>query len=87
MYSVIANRIRTDDPLGFNKGRSSRFRTGSRVQQTPEEGRKTYRPKRCGNNHNYLFTPTRVSNVVALSSEIRILEESTTTFEKSVGVK
>ena len=21
-------------------------------QQTPEEGRRTYRPKRCGNNHN-----------------------------------
>ena len=35
----------------FNKGRSSKFREGSRVQQTSEEGRKTYRPKRCGNNN------------------------------------
>ncbi len=28
-----------------------RFREGSRVRQTPEEGRRTYRPKRCGNNN------------------------------------
>ena len=27
------------------------FREGSRVRQTPEEGRGTYRPKRCGNNN------------------------------------
>ena len=26
-------------------------REGSRVWQTPEEGRRTYRPKRCGNNN------------------------------------
>ena len=47
----MANGIRTGDPRGFNKGRSSKFREGSRVQQTPEEGRRTYRPKRCGNNN------------------------------------
>ena len=47
----MANRIRTDDPRGFNKGRSSKFREGSRVRQTPEEGRRTYRPKRYGNNN------------------------------------
>ena len=47
----MANRIRTDDPHVFNKGRSSKFREGSQVRQTPEEGRKTYRPKRCGNNN------------------------------------
>ena len=40
----------TDNPHGFNKGRSSKFREGSRVRQTPEKGRRTYRPKRCGNN-------------------------------------
>ena len=28
-------------------------REGSRVRQTPEEGRRTYRPKRCGNNNKY----------------------------------
>ena len=47
----MANRIRTGDPMGLNKGRSSKFRIRSRVRQTPEEGRKTYRPKRCGNNN------------------------------------
>ena len=29
----------------------SKFREGSRVRQTPEEGRRIYRPKRCGNNN------------------------------------
>ena len=47
----MANGIRTGDPRGFNKGRSSKFREGSRVRQTHEEGRRTYRPKRCGNNN------------------------------------
>ena len=32
-------------------GRSSKFSRGSQVRQTPEEGRITYRPKRCGNNN------------------------------------
>ena len=41
----MANGIRTGDPRGFNKGRSSKFREGSRVRQTPEEGRRTYQPK------------------------------------------
>ena len=47
----MANGIRTGDPRGFNKGRSSKFREDSLVRQTPEEGRRTYRPKRCGNNN------------------------------------
>ena len=47
----MANGIRTGDPCGFNKGRSSKFGVGSRVRQTPEEGRRTYRVKRCGNNY------------------------------------
>ena len=51
LYPDMANGIRTGDPRGFNKGRSSKFREGSRVRQTPEEGRMTYRPKRCGNNN------------------------------------
>ena len=46
----MVNGIRTDDPRRFNKGHSSKFHVGSRVQQTPEEGRRTYQPKRCGNN-------------------------------------
>ena len=47
----MAYGIRTGDPRGFNKGRSSKFREGFRVRQTPEEGRRTYRPKRCGNSN------------------------------------
>ena len=49
----MANGIRTGDPSGFNKGRSLKFREGSLVRQTPKEGRKTYRPKRCGNKNVY----------------------------------
>ena len=41
----MANGIRTGDP------RSLKFCEGSRVRQTPEEGRRTYRPKR-GRNDN-----------------------------------
>ena len=39
------------DPRGFNKGRNSKFCEGSWVRQTPEEGRRTYRPKRYRNNN------------------------------------
>ena len=46
----MANGIRTGDPSGFNKGRSSKFREGSRVRQTPEEVWRIYRPKRENNN-------------------------------------
>ena len=35
----------------FNKGHSSEFCEGSRVRQTPEEGLRTYRQKRYGNNN------------------------------------
>ena len=47
----MVNGIRTVDPRGFNKGRSSKCCVGSRVRQTPERGRRTYWPKRCGNNN------------------------------------
>ena len=47
----MTNRIKTGDPRGFNKGRSSKFREVSRGRQTPEEGWRTYLPKRCGNNN------------------------------------
>ena len=47
----MANGIRTGNSRGFNKGRSSKFREGSQVRLTPEEGRMTYRLKRCGNNN------------------------------------
>ena len=42
----MANGIKTGDTRGFNKERSSKFREGSQVRQTPEEGRRTYQPKR-----------------------------------------
>ena len=48
----MANEIRiSEGAYGFNKGRDSKFREGSRVRQTPEEGRMTYQPKRCGNSN------------------------------------
>ena len=47
----MGNGIRTSDMRGFNKGRSSKFHEDSRVWQIPEEVRRTYRPKRYGNNN------------------------------------
>ena len=42
----------TGNPCGFNKWRSLKFRVGSsRVRQTPKEGWRIYRPKRCRNNN------------------------------------
>ena len=46
----MANGIRTGDPRGFNKGRRSKFQDSSRVRQTPEDVRRTYRPKLYRNN-------------------------------------
>ena len=46
----MASRIKIRDPRGLSKGLSSKFHVGFRVQQTPEEGRRTYLLKRCGNN-------------------------------------
>ena len=44
----MVNGIRTSDPPHtLNKGCGSKFHVGSQVQQTPEEGWRTYRPKRC----------------------------------------
>ena len=47
----MASGIKTGNPRGFNKGHSSKFRVGSRVRQTPDEGRRIYWPKRCSNNN------------------------------------
>ena len=59
----MANRIKTGDPRGFNKGRSSKFHVGSRVRQTPEEVRKTYRPKRFGyNNKDEVNSPKTLND-------------------------
>ena len=47
----MANGIRTGDSRGFNKRHSSKFCVDSRIQQKPEEGWRTYRPKHYGNNN------------------------------------
>ena len=63
MYPVIANGIRTGDPRGFNKGRSSKFR----VRKTPEEGRRTYRLKR-------LETTIKMKTIVRKPLMIKIIQ-------------
>ena len=48
----MVNGIRSSHPRRLNKGRGSKFRVGTRVrQETPEEGRRTYRPKCCEYNN------------------------------------
>ena len=58
----MANGIRTGDPRGFNKGRSSKFCEGSRVRQTPKEGRRTYRLKRGNNNKDEDNSPKTLND-------------------------
>ena len=54
----MTNGIKTGDPCRFDEGRSE----GSRVRQTPEEDRRTYRPKRCGNNNKDEDTSLKTLN-------------------------
>ena len=59
----MANGIGTGDPHGFYKRRNSKFREGSWVRQTPEEGWRTYRPKRCENNNkNEDYSPKTLND-------------------------
>ncbi len=68
----MAYGIGTSDPSGFKKGRSSKFRVGSRVRQTPEECRRTYRPKRCGNNNKGEDNSPKTLNDIRNTSGIAI---------------
>ena len=68
----MANGIRTGDPRGFNKGRSLKFREGSRVRQTPGEGRRTYRLKRCGNNNKDEDNSPKTLNDKKYTTSIRL---------------
>ena len=48
----MVNGIGASDPWGLNKGRSLKIRVGSRVwPEAPEEGLRTYRRKRYGDNN------------------------------------
>ena len=72
----MANGNRTGDPRGFDKGRSSKFRVGSRVRQKPEEGWRTYWLKHCGNNNKYEDSSPKTlndKNLQASSKKIRQL--------------
>ena len=79
---VMANGIRTGKTphhhhRGLDEGRSSKFREGSQVQQTPEEGWRTYRLKRCGiNNKDEYNSPKTLNdeNHQALSQNFRQLK-------------
>ena len=63
-----------------------KFHEGSLVRQTPEEGRKTYQPKRCGNSNkdegNSLKT-FNDKNHQALSQKFRQLKETNMSIDLS----
>ena len=54
----MANGIRTGD---LDKERSSKFREGSQVRQTPE-GRRAYRPKRENSNKDEDNSPKTIND-------------------------
>ena len=57
-------------PVVSIKGRSLKFREGSRVQQTPEDGRRTYRSKHCGNNNkDEDNSPKTLNNKIQLTTQ------------------
>ena len=58
----MANGIRTGDPYGFNKERTSKFCVGSQIRQTSEEGWRTYQLKRCGTNNKDEDNSTKTLN-------------------------
>ena len=68
----MANGIRTGNPRGLNKGRSLKFRVGSRVRQRPEEGWRTYWPKRCGNNNKDEGNSPKTLNVKNFVTDFNI---------------
>ena len=71
----MANGMRSGDPRGFSKGRSLKLRGGSRVRQTPEEGRWTYRPKRSGNNNKDEGNSPKTLNDKNLEIDFRNLDD------------
>ena len=68
----MGNGIRAGDPREFNKGRSSKLRVGSRVRQTPEDGRGTYRPKRCGNSNKDDYNPKPLNDKKVIGFAIHL---------------
>ena len=48
-FNLDCRRVTIQEYLTLILG--SKFRVGSQVRQTPENGRGTYRPKRCENNN------------------------------------
>ena len=55
----MADAIWTGNPRGFNKGRSSKFREGSRIRQTKED----ISAKGCGNNNKDEVNSLKTLNV------------------------
>ena len=47
----MVNGIRASGPCGLNKGCGLKFRVDFQIQQTPEEGWKTYHLKHCEYNN------------------------------------
>ena len=75
----MAYGIRTGDLRRFNKGRSSKFCESSQIQQTPEEGQRTYRPKHCRNNNKEEDNSPKTlndKNHQALSQKFRQLKST-----------
>ena len=76
----MANGIRRGDPRGFNKRRSSKF----------HEGRRTYRPKHCGNNNKDEDNSPKTlndKNHQASSQKLRQLEKCSHRFFKWLRIE
>ena len=69
-----------------NNKRKTKFREGSQVRQTPEEGRRTYRPKHCGNNNKDEDNSPKTlneKNQLASSQKFKQLKEKQDNIKKA----
>ena len=64
----MANGIRTGEPRGLNEGRSSKFRVGFRVRQTPEEAIKKKTIVRNDKNQKIQFS---ISHLFSLNLNVK----------------
>ena len=71
----MANGIRTGDSRGFNKGRSSNSVKVPEFYKKPEEGRRTYRPKRPGNNKDEGNSPKTLNDKTHLGSSQKFIDK------------
>ena len=67
----MANRIRTDDPRGFNKGRSSKFREGSPVKRSGNNNKDEDNSPKTLNDKNHQASSLKFKQLIPFVSMVK----------------